>query len=156
MRLRRKKIKYSIIFIIYLLICAALLMLLTHGGNDSATDSNDDMLADYNERISIDTDDDMSFGYVMDIPLNDRELNVLRLIMVFISCFIGACMINFFPIIVFMISVGTKSAKKEKLTAVDFGKYKGYYRDIIKGYSPAVLGFIDSFETEKKILLQHY
>lgn len=54
---------------------------------------------------------------------------------------------NIIAIILFIgIKLGIKSAKKDKLNDIDFGKYKDYYRDIIRQYSPAVLSYIDDFE----------
>ena len=41
---------------------------------------------------------------------------------------------------------GIKKFKKDKLSAIDFQKYQGYYRDILKNYSPAELSYIDKFE----------
>lgn len=40
-----------------------------------------------------------------------------------------------------------KEALENKLDRLDLGKYEGYYRDIISEYSPAVLSFIDDFES---------
>lgn len=39
---------------------------------------------------------------------------------------------------------------KDKLSEVDFKKYKGYYREILKYYSPAELSYIDNFEIQYK------
>lgn len=41
---------------------------------------------------------------------------------------------------------GVKRFKKDKLSKIDFKKYKAYYRDILKNYSPAELSYIDKFE----------
>jgi len=45
--------------------------------------------------------------------------------------------------------IAAKHAKKDKLIDIDFGAHKGYYRDIIRDYSPAVLGYIDNLEFDK-------
>lgn len=51
---------------------------------------------------------------------------------------------------VILIYLGFKFAikrfKKDKLSAIDFEKYEGYYREILKDYSPAELSYIDDFE----------
>lgn len=41
---------------------------------------------------------------------------------------------------------GIKRFKKDKLSSIDFKKYKGYYREILKNYSPAELSYIGNFE----------
>lgn len=65
----------------------------------------------------------------------------------FIACFFLVCLENIFIILFFLaIKFGIKKHRKDKLTDIDFGKYKDYYRDILKGYSPAVLSYIDNFE----------
>lgn len=54
------------------------------------------------------------------------------------------------PILILMNFLAKKRIKHQKLNPDDFGKNKDYYRDIIKGYSPMTLGFIDDFKIEKK------
>ena len=44
------------------------------------------------------------------------------------------------------IKLGIKKFKKDKLSSIDFKRYKGYYRDILQDYSPAELSYIDNFE----------
>lgn len=71
-------------------------------------------------------------------------------LMLFSISFIMTFLNNMIIILLFIgIKIGMKSIKKEKLNDSDFGKYKGYYREIIKEYSPAVLSFIDDFEIIK-------
>lgn len=41
---------------------------------------------------------------------------------------------------------GIKRFKKDKLSSIDFKKYKVYYREILRDYSPAELSYIDNFE----------
>ena len=56
---------------------------------------------------------------------------------------------NIFIIIIYIgIKIGTKMYKKERLSQNDFQQTKDYYRDILQGYSPATLSFIDNFEIE--------
>ena len=43
--------------------------------------------------------------------------------------------------------VSKKESSKRKIGILDLGEYEGYYRDIISEYSPAVLSFIDDFES---------
>ena len=40
--------------------------------------------------------------------------------------------------------------KHQKLTSDDFGANKDYYRDIIKDYSPLVLGYVDDFKLDDR------
>ena len=46
----------------------------------------------------------------------------------------------------FAIKHGKKKAIKESLSEIDFNKNKGYYRDILKKYTPVELSYIDNFE----------
>jgi len=72
----------------------------------------------------------------------------------FVSCFIMVSFKNIFIILLFFgIKLGIKHAKKDKLTDVDFGKYKGYYKEIIDNYSPAILAYVDSFEIKNKDII---
>lgn len=54
---------------------------------------------------------------------------------------------NLFVIFIYLgIKLGIRKFKKEKLSEIDFKKYKDYYREILKGYSPSELSYIDDFE----------
>ncbi len=59
---------------------------------------------------------------------------------------------NNVPIIVIYLGIkfAIKRFKKDKLSVVDFKKYEGYYREILKDYSPAELSYIDNFEILSK------
>jgi len=54
------------------------------------------------------------------------------------------------PVIALFIAIklGIKNSIRDTLTYIDFKKYKGYYRECIKKYSPAVLSYIDNFEID--------
>lgn len=54
---------------------------------------------------------------------------------------------EFIPIILikWRIKSAKKVAKKEIMSKIDFSKDKGWYREIIKDYSPAELSYIDDF-----------
>ena len=43
-----------------------------------------------------------------------------------------------------------KRLRKEKLSEIDFKKYDGYFRDILKNYDIAVLSYIDDFSLDYK------
>lgn len=47
--------------------------------------------------------------------------------------------------IYFIIKLVNKKLKKEKLSEVDLKKYDGYFRDVLKGYNPVELSYIDDF-----------
>lgn len=47
------------------------------------------------------------------------------------------------------IKIGMRASKRIKMTELDFKKYKGYYRDVVKDYSPAVLSFIDDYRADE-------
>lgn len=47
------------------------------------------------------------------------------------------------------IGLGTKKAKKEKYSKIDFKNKGEYYREIIKGYTPGELSYIDDFNIDK-------
>lgn len=65
------------------------------------------------------------------------------------SCILITIVKNIFIIIIYIgIKIGTKMYKNERLSQNDFKKTKDYYRDILQGYSPATLSFIDNFEIE--------
>lgn len=53
-----------------------------------------------------------------------------------------------FPIILiyWVINSGMNKARKESMSKIDFSKDKGYYRDILKNYSPSELSYIDDFK----------
>ena len=57
---------------------------------------------------------------------------------------------KFFPciIILFAINASKKKYDKERLSKLDLKKYENYYRDILKGYSPGALIFIDDYKLE--------
>lgn len=59
----------------------------------------------------------------------------------------GVILKNIQVILIYLgIKLGIKKFKKDKLSSIDFKKYKGYYRDILQDYSPAELSYIDNFE----------
>ncbi len=64
----------------------------------------------------------------------------------FIGIFI-ITIIEFAPIILIIIGIksGSKAAKKEIMSEIDFSKDKGWYREILKDYTPAELSYIDDF-----------
>lgn len=63
---------------------------------------------------------------------------------------IGAVFNNILIIIVFIaIKIGMRTSKRTKMTELDFKKYKDYYRDVVKEYSPAVLSFIDDYRADE-------
>lgn len=56
---------------------------------------------------------------------------------------------NIYVILIYIgIKIGRRMYKKQKLSQNDFQQTKEYYREILQGYSPAVLSFIDDFEIE--------
>ena len=64
-------------------------------------------------------------------------------------CFIITIFKNIYVVVIYIgIKIGYKFYKKERLSKNDFSKSKEYYREILQGYSPAVLAFIDNFEIE--------
>ena len=63
--------------------------------------------------------------------------------------FIFVCVIfETLPVILLYLGVkfGIQKYKKDKLSDIDFKKYKNYYREILNGYSPAELSYVDNFE----------
>ena len=59
--------------------------------------------------------------------------------------------INFIFILIYLsIKFAVRRFKKDRLSKVDFINYKGYYRDILKKYSPAELSYIDNFEVSPR------
>lgn len=48
-----------------------------------------------------------------------------------------------------VIGLGTKKAKKEKYSEIDLKNKGEYYRDIISGYTPGELSYIDDFNIDK-------
>lgn len=63
----------------------------------------------------------------------------------------GVILNNLQFILVYLgLKFGIKRFMKDKLSEVDFKKYNGYYREILKYYSPAELSYIDDFEMQHK------
>lgn len=74
-------------------------------------------------------------------------LSPTNFIVLVLICMILTIVKNIYIIIIYIgIKIGSKIYRKERLTENDFQKNKDYYREIIQGYSPAVLSFIDNFE----------
>ena len=64
-------------------------------------------------------------------------------------CFVITIFKNIYVVVIYIgIKIGYKLYKKERLSKNDFSKSKEYYREILQGYSPAVLAFIDNYEIE--------
>lgn len=60
------------------------------------------------------------------------------------------------PLIIFIIflsKVAKRKVIKEKLSLSDFNNYKDYYRDLIVGYSPIILSYIDNFTIDKNAII---
>lgn len=51
------------------------------------------------------------------------------------------------------IKMAAKKFNKQRLDKIDLKKYEGYYRDMIKEFSPAVLNYIDNFEINKNTVV---
>jgi uncharacterized membrane protein len=67
--------------------------------------------------------------------------------MIIAISFVIVLLKNIFLIVIFFgIKFGLKKFKKSNLNSDDENNYKDYYRDILKGYNPAVLSFIDLIE----------
>lgn len=92
------------------------------------------------------------FNLAIVLTLNDTfpETNAnnksIEIIFELIRTFIITA-IEFIPVILIKVGVksGTKAAKKEIMSEIDFSKDKGWYREILKDYSPAELSYIDDF-----------
>ena len=48
------------------------------------------------------------------------------------------------------IKLAINNERKEKLAPIDFSKEKGYYREILKTYTPAEISYIDDFKINTK------
>lgn len=66
----------------------------------------------------------------------------------FMALFIN--LLKFFLIggIYLSIKMSNKKFYKERLSRIDIKKYDGYFRDILKGYNPALLSYIDDFKID--------
>jgi len=81
--------------------------------------------------------------------INIKDMSVYLKIFGF---FIVALILLNSPLIVMLITnkITTRQFKKIKLDKYGFRKYKDYYRDIIKEYSPALLSYINNLEIDYK------
>ena len=68
----------------------------------------------------------------------------------FILALVSSCV---FIIPILIISVTKKEAQKYYFDKEDFNNYKGYYRDIINNYSPAILSYIDDYQISNKEII---
>lgn len=91
--------------------------------------------------------------------INELKLHSLKEILVVLPFFslkllmIAAFQTSIFaiPMLIFLFS--EKKAYKNVLNKEDFHKYEDYYRDIIKDYSPLLLGYIDDFKIEQNDII---
>ena len=56
-------------------------------------------------------------------------------------------------LILFAVYISKRMYNRSKLSEEDFKKYKEYYRDVLYGYSPGVLSYIDNFELEEESII---
>ena len=69
---------------------------------------------------------------------------LIGMLLVFLN-FIGAVLKYFSITIIYIgIKIAAKKFNKERLEKIDLKKYEGYYREMIKEFSPAILNYIDS------------
>jgi len=83
---------------------------------------------------------------ISDIMMLPQEeiINAL-LFPVLVSFFVTLLRFFFVAGIYICVRLAIKKFYKEKLSKIDFQNYKGYFRDILKGVSPAELSYIDDF-----------
>ena len=73
--------------------------------------------------------------------------NIVIIVNVFLlSLFVSLLNNIHLLILYFGIKIGYKYYEKQKLSKNDFNKYKDYYRDILIGFNPLVLSFIDNLK----------
>ena len=78
---------------------------------------------------------------------NSIPINVL----IVIITLIGTILENFYVIAIFIvIKIMRKKEYKNQLSKIDYKNEEEYYRDILNGYSPFILSYIDNFIFEGK------
>lgn len=76
--------------------------------------------------------------------VNSVEFNTTSILLIFLPLII---------LVIFLSKIAKRRVIKEKLSMSDFNTYKDYYRNLIKGYSPLILGYIDTFTIDENIVL---
>ncbi len=66
----------------------------------------------------------------------------------FLFIFFAVGILTLLGVIYLSINRVANKTRKENMSKIDFEKEKDYYRDILKGYSPTELSYIDDFEVE--------
>ena len=75
----------------------------------------------------------------------------MKILSLLLSMVIGILfMIIQFVSFYFFIKHSANKARKENMSKIDFSRDKGYYRTILKTYSPAELSYIDDFKVNYK------
>lgn len=77
-------------------------------------------------------------------------MNIILEILGVIFVIIMEILLMVLPIVIIIFTIRRTANKsiKENMSKIDFKKEKDYYRDILKGYSPALLCYIDNFKVK--------
>ena len=90
-------------------------------------------------------------NYMSKYSFNEIKDNIIKYILKMnVASIIITCIFSL-PLIVF--NSADKKNISYNLDKNDFGKYKNYYRDIIKNYSPAILSYIDDYKLNSKDII---
>ena len=90
-------------------------------------------------------------NYMGKYSFNEIKDSIIKYILKMnIASIIITCIFSL-PLIVF--NSADKKTISYNLDKNDFGKYKNYYRDIIKDYSPAILSYIDDYKLNSKDII---
>ncbi len=75
-----------------------------------------------------------------------------EIILEFLLFIIGDFVLMYFPCIIILLAINFSKKKydKERLSKIDLKEYENYYRDILKGYSPGALSYIDDYKLQDK------
>ena len=93
-----------------------------------------------------------SYSIFQETKWNELEISTTDVVINLVIFSVVFTLIKNLQIIFIYLAIkfGTKKFKNQKLSKIDFGKYKEYYRDIINEYSPAELSYVDNFEINYK------
>ena len=80
------------------------------------------------------------------------QFSTMEIVIKFIIYIVASVVLGHFLSILIHIAMklAIKKFAEDRLSPIDFKKYEGYFRDILKNYSPAELSYIDNFELSYK------
>lgn len=91
-------------------------------------------------------DDVVSFS---DLGVTDK---IMHIVVAMLFAIIPTVINNWWILgLILLIKTINKKVKKENLTKIDFKQYEGYYREILDGYSPAEIEYIDNLKCDTKV-----